>query len=123
MRLSCLVILLFFTKIKIMIKSLPAKEGRFLVRLKAGHFPLIGIVYQEKTGLSSFFHHRVTEDTEEHFFCLSGDDDKQKTSIPLSVGVSGRRPELFMVNRHLPIFHKNFFSARPASRTSIASGR
>jgi hypothetical protein len=48
-----------------MIKSLPAKAGKILVRLKVGHFPLIGIVYQGKTGLSSFFHHRVTE---EHFF-------------------------------------------------------
>ena len=41
----------------------------------------------------------------------------------ISAGISGRRTELFMENRHLPIFHKNIFSVRSVSRTREASGR
>jgi len=78
---------------------------------KSRLFLSMPIVYHGEIGFSPQSHrrHRGT------FFCLSGDDDKQKPSIPLSAGISGRRPELFMENRHLSILHKNFFPARSAS--------
>ncbi len=56
-------------------------------------------------------YHRGAEDTEKKgSFCLSGDTDKPKRTQPLR-GNFGRRPELVLANRRLPIGQKMKASA------------
>ena len=87
-------------------KSLPANVDRFLVRLKVGHFLLIGIVYQGEIGLRSLFTPQNRRGQRGTFFLFVGRQLQTKT-----INLDFR-----------PAFNKDIFFKCSASRRREASG-